>query len=468
MPQPRLDAISISMKPLLLACGSNGSGQLALHHTEDVHTLQPCAFHPSLEALIRDAKVIDLVSASTHSLLLLKTPGGDPRCTNILLGAGTNSLGQLGPRCALWGGVKPETKFKPVDLLGPLDLSRDDWEPVRIASTWTTSFVVYQKVSQGVVGGSSSAAVSAEEQNVEQMVLASGSNDFGELGLPRATEHGVPISRPSAKPSIEDLGLRDGEWVEMIKGGQRHVIAVICSGSGEGRKQRVVGWGAARRGELDVSILAGEGPVQAGKGKGKGKGKSTARLSTLAPTELDLPIPTGAYITDVAVGASHTLVLLSNGDVFAWGSDAKGQITGLGELGGVRGITATWNGSYLLKDEALWSQGSDNRSQLLRRTHGNPTLGQVEIPDRWTAEKIVAGSEDVIVVASKEGEQDLWVGGWNEHGNLGLGDQLDRGELTRININHVATAAGLTGQVQIRGIWAGCAATWVCLDSSPS
>lgn len=35
----------------------------------------------------------------------------------------------------------------------------------------------------------------------------------------------------------------------------------------------------------------------------------------------------GIHIQDVAVGAEHTLVLSSTGDVYAWGSNSEGQVT---------------------------------------------------------------------------------------------------------------------------------------------
>ena len=452
------------MPPLLAACGSNGAGQLAISHLEDVKNLHSCYFHPSLDSVIDNAQILDLVSASTHSLLLLKLHSADPEVTTLLLGAGTNSLGQLGPRCALWDEVKPETRFKAVDLLGPLGLAQADWMPIKIASTWTSSLVVYQQSNNRAGLGSDSSAV--KDESAEQMILASGSNDFGELATSHSKEHG-PISNPSAKPTTVDLGMRRGEWVEKIKGGSRHFVAVISVGNGDGRKQRVVGWGAARKGELDVSVLTGESPIDPlREAKGKGKGKSTARPIILPPTVLDLPIPVNTRIVDLSIGASHTLVLLSNGDVLAWGSDTKGQITGLTGIRGVNSIAATWGGSYLSKDHKIWSQGSNNHSQLLRQKHESDTvLGPVRMDEGWRPSSLVAGSEHVIVVASREGDQGLWTGGWNEHGNLGLGDQMDRQEVTRVDIK--TAFAEMSDRVNVRAVWGGCAATWVWLDSDP-
>lgn len=39
-----------------------------------------------------------------------------------------------------------------------------------------------------------------------------------------------------------------------------------------------------------------------------------------------VPALSGNHIQDVAVGAEHTLVLSSTGDVYAWGSNSEGQV----------------------------------------------------------------------------------------------------------------------------------------------
>lgn len=39
-----------------------------------------------------------------------------------------------------------------------------------------------------------------------------------------------------------------------------------------------------------------------------------------------VPALVGVFIKDIAVGAEHTLVLASTGDVYAWGSNSEGQV----------------------------------------------------------------------------------------------------------------------------------------------
>lgn len=39
-----------------------------------------------------------------------------------------------------------------------------------------------------------------------------------------------------------------------------------------------------------------------------------------------VPVLSGVFIEDIAVGAEHTLALSSTGDVYAWGSNSEGQV----------------------------------------------------------------------------------------------------------------------------------------------
>ncbi|WRT70355.1 uncharacterized protein IL334_007353 [Kwoniella shivajii] len=461
------------MAPTLLACGSNTSSHLALNHPDDVSFLTSTIYHPSLPSLPSSCNILYLVSSSAHSLLLLTIPDTVHRekSTNILLGAGTNTFGQLGPRCALWDDIKPESRWKPLSLIKSSTVE-GDWEPVKIASTWTTSIVVYQRIScfpqsepERVESSSGSSAIPTQrEEKVDQIVVSSGSNDFGELGssspimLNAPAE--IPISQASQNSTVVNLGLKKGEKVEIIRGGQRHVIVVISDKNG---RQRVAGWGTNRKGELDPSTLSKNinSEVDGGSssnGKGKGKGKSNVvRSATSPPIVINLAIPEGEKILDISLGASHTLALLSNGRLLAWGSDLKGQISGIHELDGVIGIAATWGGSYFLTSKGLYSQGSNTHSQLLRGTQAGSgsARGKVELEEGWKVVKIVAGTEHLLVHAQKGDKDALFSGGWNEHGNLALGDQIDRNILERVDVE------GL-----IKGLWGGCASTWVWLDDT--
>lgn len=398
---------------LLTACGSNGSGQLGIGHTSDTSILQSVLFDDSISHLISPACNRDLTSSSTHTLILVDTEIGP-----LLLGAGTNSCGQLGPKCALWDDVKPQTRFKPVDLLSSLGLKQRDWMPRLVAASWTSSFVVFQSVggTEGASGGL---------QAPRELLVACGSNDFGELGHPPDSES------HTSQPVIIDLGLKKGERITSLKAGQRHVIAMV---EGDGTC-RMIGWGSARKGQLDVTQTLGAA-------RSNGKGKGAIRPKTLSPTTI-LSLQPDQTIVNMSLGASHTLILDSESRLRAFGADDKGQITGLDGMEGVTEIATTWNGSYIKREGKIMSQGSNTNCQLLRSSLA------VRAEIHGGGEAIQAGSEHVLLRRKDK----VMVGGWNEHGNLGLGDRKDRHELEILPV-----------EGRVERYWAGCATTWVLVS----
>jgi protein ATS1 len=202
----------------------------------------------------------------------------------------------------------------------------EDWEPILVGATWTTSIVVYRRNS------SSQAKSSENTTGTEYMVVSCGSNDFNELGYTDiASSSTVPITRASPCPRIVDLGLEPGDKVEKLACGQRHVMLVISNKQGS---QRIIGWGAGRRGEFDLSTLGGvDGSDTIRGAKGKGKGKATARPTTYPPTTLHLPLDGQAErIIDISLGASHTLVLTSKNRVFGRPLRHRSDISILGRI----------------------------------------------------------------------------------------------------------------------------------------
>lgn len=419
---------------------------------------------------------------------------------NVLLATGTNTHGQLGPNCVLWNETKEWLTFKELDLLTPLRetlrLDPEQWHPVKVACTWSTSFVVYERLpdcppsssfptasrsslAPGAAGtttgldsgpASSSASTSGEEEPIHVLVVV-GSNDFGERA--HAPEFGGEINI-----------IEPGERVTHLAASQRHVVIVLDGPNG----QRVLGWGGARHGQLghaqtitetmgnltiretvetgpDFPITNGDRPElpprpprpaataadtgakaaagDAGRGKpdAKGKGKAASRPAPAAPrSSTPVPIPVSGTVRQVAVGAAHTLILTDR--LYAFGSDAKGQIRGLNGLEAEQ-IAASWNGSYVLKSGQLRAQGADTHGQLCGAgTNG----GEVSLPFDAQVKRIVAGSEHLLVVLQ---DGTLLAGGWNEHGNLGLGDERDRDALVEV-----------PGVTAMRA-WAGCATSFV-------
>lgn len=210
---------------------------------------------------------------------------------------------------------------------------------------------------------------------------------------------------------------------------------------------------------------------------------------------LDFPPPT-EKIVDMASGVSHTVVLLSNGDVWGWGNGRKGQ---LGEPAAIvqtprkiqglnftvvrvicgreftylvgdpreghhavlgldkwniksnappnalqwKNIGASWGSIFVLKQSGkIESWGRNDHGQLAPL--GLPAIVELAVG----SEHVLALTQDMKVVC--------W--GWGEHGNCG--PSINKTNDVDGRWNDIATHAG--DQDRFRGLAAGCATsfTW--------
>lgn len=131
----------------------------------------------------------------------------------------------------------------------------------------------------------------------------------------------------------------------------------------------------------------------------------------------------------VACGDYHTMVLMSDGTVLAWGGNASGQLgdtktkdrhepARIPGLRGIRAIAAGGASSYALDSAGvLWAWGNNSLGQLGtgdRRGRYVPT--KVERLDAVTG--VVAGGAHAMAVRADGG---LWTWGNNEYGQMGEG-----------------------------------------------
>ncbi|KAH8691292.1 regulator of chromosome condensation 1/beta-lactamase-inhibitor protein II [Talaromyces proteolyticus] len=214
----------------------------------------------------------------------------------------------------------------------------------------------------------------------------------------------------------------------------------------------------------------------------------------------DFP-PPGLRIKAIASGMSHTVVVLSNGDVYGWGAARKGQlggkaivqkivwsparIDGIGGLasevacgreftvvtaqdGGYRvlgvedkwgvisgasdaaagldwRVWTSWHGVYVhAPDQAIISWGRNDRGQL-------PPLSL----EKEKVALIAVGSEHVLALL--QDRKTVVAFGWGEHGNCGP-DVDDQGNVKgRYNVIPLE----LTGGEKVVGLGAGCATSWI-------
>eukprot|EP01114_Cavostelium_apophysatum_P000595 TRINITY_DN10544_c0_g1_i1.p1 TRINITY_DN10544_c0_g1~~TRINITY_DN10544_c0_g1_i1.p1 ORF type:complete len:384 (+),score=35.62 TRINITY_DN10544_c0_g1_i1:98-1153(+) len=162
-------------------------------------------------------------------------------------------------------------------------------------------------------------------------------------------------------------------------------------------------------------------------------------------------------ITAIACGWRHSLCCSDSGDVFAFGDGKYGQLglqkadqsnasresgavrtPQIVDIGNVVKVFCGWNSSFaLINSGTLLSFGRNHLGQLglgHNKDTNNPTA--VTFPSRTDHTKCIkfaAGSEHSVAVTS---ENRLFVWGWAEHGQLGLGkdDTKNRNAPTELEL----------------------------------
>jgi Regulator of chromosome condensation (RCC1) repeat len=228
-------------------------------------------------------------------------------------------------------------------------------------------------------------------------VMAWGENYSGQLGDGREgpeTNSYVPVA-------VE--GLKE---VTAIAGGQEQSLALLKHGT-------VMAWGGDYYGQLGDGR---EGPE----------------------TNSDVPVEVKGLkeVTAIAAGSDHSLALLKNGTVMAWGNNEFGQL-GDGEQGeahssdvpvevkGLKEVTAIAAGRFyslaLLKNGTVMAWGNNELGQLGDGQHGGAyaTDVPVEVEALTEVTAIAAGSQHSLALL-KNGTVMAW--GNNQSGQLGEGN----------------------------------------------
>ncbi|KAE9374498.1 ATS1 protein, partial [Stipitochalara longipes BDJ] len=323
-----------------------------------------------------------------------------------------------------------------------------------------------QPISQIKAGGNHTLLLSSE------ILYCSGDTSSGACGLifdsERSDSHFYRV-RLSTEDSKSPVVFCAASWE----------ASIIVQQDEDGRATKVLSFGIGNKGEL-------------------GQGELLFR-SSKAQLIKGFP-PEGLEIVDLAASVSHVVAVLSNGDVYGWGSGRKGQ---LGEPEGIiyvpRRITDldfkavravcgrefTYllgeheSGKHAVLGSDKWgvksaapirlqnwkdvgaSWGSiftlDVRGKLL--SWGRDDHGQLSPPELPPLSRIAIGSEHAIGLTN-DGNVLAW--GWGEHGNCG--PSTTNGDV-KGKWNVIASSQYLLPESKISTIGAGCATSWVCITS---
>jgi secretion-regulating guanine nucleotide exchange factor len=399
----------------LYAFGSNSQGQLGVGHQEDCHRPQPCQFSESTNN-VSSLMIRQIVGGGNHTLLV--TLSGE------LYTAGANDAGQQGYNCdSETNGSLRFTRY-PWTLTGRIVAAAAGWTHSMVqtdtGSIWTCGA---NRHGQCGLGESISDSASSFQQvclpssvasDSDSLAIAAGLRssavvlDHGQVcifGCYRGrlsgqdTSSSSTPSRPAVRPTktINYLipTLLPGYEAVSVACGQHHLVLLS--------KDRQTLWcfGDNRWHQL------GPRPTD----NAQSATSSTSHLTIhdfIDATASSSATPSSEQtIIQIGAGWSHTVVLLSSGQVYAWGRGDRGQL-------GVQ------------LPESVRSSASP-----------------VHVPLPGPVQTIAVGSEHNLALL-KDGRCFAW--GWNEHGNCGTGNTEDVYTPAQVNLDV---------SVPIRGIGCG-------------
>ena len=150
-------------------------------------------------------------------------------------------------------------------------------------------------------------------------------------------------------------------------------------------------------------------------------------------------------VKEIYCGQYYTFVLKNDGTLWGCGQNSYGQL-GLGDntdrntfiqitanTDNIKEIYCGENHTFILKnDGTLWSCGWNERGQLgLGDTTNRTTFTQITTNADDVKEIYYGGSHTIIL----KNDGTLWSTGWNVFGQLGLGNNTNRNIFTQITIN---------------------------------
>ncbi len=291
------------------------------------------------------------------------------------------------------------------------------WSPVGGASSDTLTIAnaqltqngnEYRAVFANSHGTAASRAATLTVSPTDYQGVGWGGNDRGQTGV-GSTESAVPAPTPIS-------GLK---FVTAVAAGQRHSLALLAGGT-------VESWGFNGHGQL-----GDEGA---------------------ASTRTPIPVENLTHVTAIAAGGNHSVALLKNGTVDAWGDDESGQLgdgrtVELSEVPipvkGLNGVTAIAAGQEhtlaLLSNGTVQAWGNNEHGQL-----GNGSTKSSSTPagvQGLSEVRAIAARGNYSLALLANGTVMAW--GSNEH------DQLGNGEVVEPESDVPVPVEGLSGVTAI-------------------
>ena len=150
-------------------------------------------------------------------------------------------------------------------------------------------------------------------------------------------------------------------------------------------------------------------------------------------------------VKEIYCGGDHTFILENDGTLWGTGYNAYGQL-GLGDnidrntftqittnTNDIKSVYCGGNHTIILKnDGTLWGCGQNNAGQLGLGDTTNRNIFTQITTNTDDIKEIHYGRHHTIIIKS---DGTLWGTGWNKNGQLGLGDTTDRNTFTQIITN---------------------------------
>jgi len=307
----RCYSLALTADGQIFAWGWNYRGQLG--NNSLINSSVPVAVYQS--GALAGKTVVAIAAGGEHGLAL--TADGQ------VFAWGANSYGQLGNNSTTdslvpvavttSGALAGKTVVAIAAGFGhSLALSSDGQV---FAWGWTANSLVPVGITSGALSGKTAIAIAAGMEHSlvissDGQISAWGWNENGQLGNNSTATTSVPVA-------VTTSGLLAGKKAIAIAGGDRHSLALTSDG-------QIFAWGINNNGELGNS------------------GTVSSLVPVAVSTSGDLA---GKTVASIAGGASHSLALTSDGQVFAWGYNCGGSLGNSGTSSSSVPVATTTNGA---------------------------------------------------------------------------------------------------------------------------